>query len=278
MHASSSVLRWRFGVVRAVACVVASLILFGSSRALAWTPPPLRGHVVDEAGALAPEEARQLDRKLDRARQEIGYAIVVYLLPKLPEGMTIEDVGYNAGNTWGVGSKAGADGVLLIASLGDRKLRIETGKGAGGALTDIASSHINREVIGPLLREGRTYDAMDRGVDAIVKELRDNTPGGVNEAGRDKGSARKKPGPATRPHAAPTTGDYVKGGLIAGVVLLVIVLAIVSPTFREILFWVFLFGRFGGGGGGRGRDDDDGGSGYGGGGGTFGGGGSSDDY
>lgn len=269
-------------VLLALAVLLLGVFTSAPVRAAAWTPPPLKGHVVDQAGALTELETRQLDRKLDRARRRSGFAIVVFLLPKLPEGLSIEDVGYQAGNAWGVGSKSGDDGALLIASLDDRRLRIETGKGAGGALTDIQSSHINRDVIGPLLKEGHTYEAMDRGVDAILKELTENTPGG-SEPGRDptasrRGSRNGAHGPPTATQPATMT-DYLKLGAIAVGIIGVIILAIVSPAFREILFWILLFGRFGGGGGGRGRDDDDGGgSGYGGGGGTFGGGGSSDDY
>jgi uncharacterized protein len=259
--------------VHAFSWLAAALVLFVASFALAgtWTPPPLRGHVVDQAEALTPEQARALDRKLDRARRQTGFAVVVFLLPQLPEGMSIEDVGYTAGNSWGVGSKAGDDGVLLIASLGDRKLRIETGKGVGGALTDLQSSHINREIIGPALKAGQTYEAMNLGVDAILRELVANTEGGRSDPGRDPSASRRGVG-----NAPPTAGDYAKLGVLLLILIGVIVLAIISPTFREILFWILLFGRFGGGGGGgSGRDS---GSGYGGGGGRFGGGGSSDDY
>jgi uncharacterized protein len=275
--------RWRprrrgFDLRAAVHWLLAATILLVSTLAQAgtWTPPPLRGHVVDQAGALTAEQSLYLDRKLESVRQQTGFAIVVFLLPKLPDGLSIEDVGYTAGNAWGVGSKGDDNGVLLIASLGDRKLRIETGKGVGGALTDIQSSHINRDVIGPLMKQGRTYDAMNQGVDAIVRELVDNTPGGQSEGGRTPSAAGR--GRTVQAHPA-TMADYVKLGIVGLVILGVIILAIVSPTFREILFWMFLFGRGGGGGGGGGRnDDDDFGSGYGGGGGTFGGGGSSDDY
>jgi uncharacterized protein len=130
-------------------------------------------------------------------------------------------------------------------------------------------------VIGPLLKEGRAYDAMNQGVDAILRELVENTPGGKSEPGRDPSASRHGRGGQAQPA---TVADYVKFGVIGLVILGVIVLAIVSPAFREMLFWVLLLGRFGGGGGGRRDDDDDGGSGYGGGGGSFGGGGSSDDY
>ena len=259
-------------VRRMFAALLTFTLLLVSSLAAAaeWKPPPLRGHVVDETGALSPEESRALDLKLDRARRQTGFAIVVYILPQLPEGLSIEDVGYIAGNTWGVGSAKGDDGVLLINAVAERKLRIETGKGAGGALTDLASSRINREVIGPLLKEGRTYEAMNRGTDAIIKEMVANQAEG-SAAGR--GPAKSRRGGEELPA---TPADWVKTG-VGGLVLLgVIILAIVSPTFRHFLFLMLLFGR-GGGGGGRGGGGG-GGSGYGGGGGSFGGGGSSDNY
>lgn len=252
---------------RWIAWLTAALILFISSLALAaWTPPPLRGYVIDESHALTPQQESMLNRKLEQARRQTGFAVVVYLLPQLPDGMSIEDVGYAAGNAWGVGSKGGDDGVLLISSAQERKLRIETGKGVGGALTDIQSSHINREVIGPLLDQGRTFEAMNRGTDAILKELVANTDGGKSEPGRGSSASQRKA----------TTGDYVKLGFIGLLLLGALVLAIVSPAFREILFWMLFFGGRGGGGGG-GRHDDDG-SDYRGGGGRFGGGGSTDDY
>jgi uncharacterized protein len=282
-HPLSSPRRLRRTLARPFLAILAFAVLLVSTLAHAapFTPPPLRGHVVDQAGALTPEQVRQLDRKLDRTRQQTGFAIVVYTLPQLPEGMAIEDVGYKAGNAWGVGSKKGDDGVILIWARDDRKLRIETGKGVGGGLTDIGSSRINREVIGPLLDQGKIYEGLDRGVDAITKELVENTPGGRSDPGRDPTTSRRA---GKQPVDVPmTTGDYVKAGAVVAGIIGVIILAIISPTFRSILFWILLFGRFGGRGGGGGGwggggGGGGGGSGYGGGGGSFGGGGSSDDY
>lgn len=257
---------------RCIAFIVAlaTLLLTLPAFAEKWQPPALRGHVMDTAGALSAPEATRLDAKLDAARRRTGFAVVVYLLPSLPEGMGIEDVGYIAGNAWGVGSEKGDDGVLLIASLGDRKLRIETGKGVGGALTDIRSSEINRTIVGPLLREGHVYEALDKGTDAILRDLVEGTPGGASEEGRT-GATRGPPGGAGGQETAPLT---LKQKLIGGgLVIAFFILMAVSPGFRQIVFWFILSGIFRGGRGGGG-----GGGGYGGGGGSFGGGGSSDDY
>jgi len=270
------------GLRRVFGWIFAIALLFVATRARAatanWTPPPLNGHVVDQAGALTPEEARALDLKLDNARKQTGFAVVVFLLPRLPEGLSIEDVGYQAGNAWGVGSGKGDDGVLLINAVAERKLRIETGKGVGGALTDVESSHINREIIGPLLKENRTSEAMNAGTDAILKSLVENTPGGKSQAGQGtQKSTQKKPGAGKSAVEQASVGDLGRAAIWIVIVVGIIALAIFSPTFRSILFYLIFFGR-GGGGGGGGSGGGGGGSGYGGGGGSFGGGGSSDDY
>ena len=50
-------------------------------------------------------------------------------------------------------------------------MRIETGKGVGGELTDLQSNDIIRVTIAPLLREGRYRDAVDQGTRAIADAL-----------------------------------------------------------------------------------------------------------
>lgn len=223
----------------------------------AFTPPPLNGHVVDTAGKLTDADIRFLDQKLDRLRQRSGFAIVAFLVGSL-EGETIDDVAYKAFNAWQIGDKGRDNGVLLVIAPAERQVRIETGKGVGGALTDLQSNDIIRSRINPLLQEDRFREAVDRGTTAIARTLMQGTP-------QDK--QQPSPGAREKPSIMSTL-------MLIGLGILVIILAIVSPTFRHILFFFLLFGRGGGGGGGGGR----GGSGYGGGGGRSGGGGSSDSY
>src|SRR5690606_3392153 len=83
-----------------------------------------------------------------------GFAVVVYTVASL-DGQSIDDVAYTAFNTWKIGSKEGDDGVLLVIAPKERATRIETGKGVGGALTDLESHHINRDAIWPGLRAVR---------------------------------------------------------------------------------------------------------------------------
>jgi len=249
-------LRCLLSALAALAVVLGAL----DPRSALAAVPPLVGHVVDVPGALSGAERSALDAKLEHARRTRGLTVVVLVAGPLdPAQGTIDDVAYEAFNTWGVGAKGKDDGVLLVVAPTDRKLRIETGKGVGGALTDVQSSHINRDIIGPELRAGRVYNALDRGTDAILEAL-----------------AKDAPAPAPVARRKSPLENPVVVAVIVVVVLLVIVLSIVSRTFRTFffaflrIFW-FLLSVFSGRGGG-------GGGGYTGGGGRSGGGGSSDDY
>lgn len=233
-------------------------LLFALPALAAFTPPPLDGHVVDTAGKLSDADVRYLDQKLERIRQKTRFEIVAFVAGSL-EGETIDDVAYKAFNAWELGRKGSDNGVLLVIAPTERKVRIETGKGVGGALTDLQSNDIIRQKINPLLQEDRFRDAIDQGATAIARALTQGTPGGNEPLPPDAREKRSSP---------------VNGLVLLGVGLLVIILSIVSPTFRHILFFFLLFGRGGGGGGFGGG----GGSGYRGGGGRSGGGGSSDDY
>lgn len=226
--------------------------------------PPLVGHVVDPSHQLAPGEYAALDGELEGLRTETGHAVVIYLVTSTG-GESIDDLAYRAFNAWGVGDRKRDDGVLIVVATGDRRVRIETGKGVGGALTDLQANDIIRKDMGPLLAKGQLYQALDVGVHAI-------------EAALAKDDAAGPPGARAPPASGSSDdgGSWLTGTIVVIALVVLALLAIVSPTFRNVLWPLLnvildLVSRGGGGGGGgSGR--------YGGGGGRSGGGGSSDSY
>lgn len=250
----------------ALAVVVVTVALLGSvgtARAEPdkFSPPELRGYVVDETHTLSPAQVERLDRRLEAFHREYGYAIVALLLPSL-QGMTIEDVAYQTFNTWQIGDKGKDNGVLLVIAPAERRMRIETGKGVGGELTDLESAEILRNRVGPALAAGELARALEDGTAAIEEALTGDLPtSGVQTP------------PTDQPRAPPLSPRSIL--VIAVIVVLAGVLAVVSPAFRMVLFafiWSFLRG---GGGLGRGGGGSGGGPG---GGGRSGGGGASGSY
>jgi len=226
-------------------------LLFAPGHAFAFAPPPLEGHVVDTAGKLDANDIAYLDHRLEEVRTRTGYEIVAFI-PGSLEGENIEDVAYKTFNAWGVGRKGLDNGVLLVIAPKERRVRIETGKGVGDKITDLQSSDIIEHTVSPLLQQGRYRDAVDQGTQAIAADLGGGAP--ANDGAQ--------PLPAS---------TLWKIGLFVIAAILILALAVISPTFRQMLFFALAFGGrswFGGGG----RDD---GSGYRGGGGRSGGGGAS---
>ncbi len=284
---------WWLRAAAMLAVVALSVVVGPRSALAAFTPPPLHGHVVDTAGKLSSDEILTLDRKLENVRTQSGYEIVAYLIGSL-NGASIDDVAYDAFHAWGIGRSGKDNGILLVIAPVERRSRIETGMGVGGELTDLQTNDILRQVVKPLAAQGRFRDALDDGTAAIARTL---VGGATGTPAAASGSASPAHGTSNdwdganddRPTA--TAGPAAGGDGAAasplrtfgmlGIGALVLILAVVSPGFRRILFFALLFGRRGGGGGGGGGGfggGGSGGSGYTGGGGRSGGGGSSEGF
>ena len=112
--------------VSGLAFALASLV--APRTALAFNVPPPDGAVTDTSGTLTREDDAFLETRLARYRSHSANEIGVLVVPSLG-GEPIENVAYQAFNTWGVGKKHRDNGVLLVNARGDRRSRIETGAG-----------------------------------------------------------------------------------------------------------------------------------------------------
>jgi len=243
-----------------IAWALALGLLFFVRAASAYTPPPIEGPVTDKAHLLTENEKSAIATKLRGYKAGSGYEITVFI-PASLLGETIEDVAYTTARAWALGEKGKDNGVLLVVAPTERKIRIETGKGVGGDLTDLQANDIIKNRIGPQMKAGHAFIAIDSGVDAIAKAL-----GG-------------KYVPAARTSAQ---GQPVSTGVSILIVVLIAIFVIVLSRRGGGgggggVYFIGGFGGSDGGGGWSSGGGDSGGS-WGGGGGDFGGGGSSGDY
>lgn len=258
--------------VFALVCSLAVMLV--STRAFAFTPPKIVDYVTDSAGKLSESDKLAIEDKLRRYQAGTGHQIAIYI-PASLEGETIEDVSYATAKAWGGGRKDADDGVLIVWAPSERQVRIETGKGVGGDLTDVESFHIIRDVMGPHLKANRYRQGLEAGADAIMKAL-----GGAPATGpRGTVGRNARQQPAARGKAFFTV-----------VITFIVILLVITSIIRRLTgggggygggggFFIG-GGGWGGGGGGDwgGGGGGDWGGGGGGGGGDFGGGGSSDSY
>ena len=150
---------------RRINFVAAALILCAACT-YARTVPALTGRIIDEAGMLKAEDKRTLEEYLESLENEAGIQIAVLTVRSL-EGDPIEAFAHTAAEMWRLGHAGEDNGALLVIAQAERKLRIETGYGLEGALTDTKCGLIIRNEIAPAFRSGDYSKGMVNGVKAM---------------------------------------------------------------------------------------------------------------
>jgi uncharacterized protein len=151
--------------------LLASLLCFVSFLASAQNiparpnPPRL---VNDFAGVLNPGEAQQLEQQLVAYDDSTSNQVAVVLVKTLDD-YPIEEYALKLFRDWGIGNKKTNNGVLIIAAIEDRKIRIEVGYGLEGAIPDITANHIIENDIKPDFRSGDYYDGLSKAANDIIK-------------------------------------------------------------------------------------------------------------
>lgn len=101
------------------------------------TPNPVN----DYAGVLDAGAKEQAAHAIVELKKELGVQMGILIVPTL-DGSSIEDASAKVMGAWKLGSKDRDDGILLMLSIGDRKSRLEIGRGLEGILTDAQSKEI----------------------------------------------------------------------------------------------------------------------------------------
>uniref|UniRef100_UPI0040485CE5 TPM domain-containing protein n=1 Tax=Aliarcobacter sp. TaxID=2321116 RepID=UPI0040485CE5 len=133
--------------------------------------PKLDGRVIDTINLLSSESKEKLTSILKNHEDETSNQIVVVILDSL-NGYEIEEYSYQLGRYWGIGQKGLNNGVLLVISQQDRKLRIEVGYGLEGALTDKISYEIINYTLKPKFREGKFGEGIFKAIDEIIQAIK----------------------------------------------------------------------------------------------------------
>jgi len=154
--------------MKALAAFLAAL---SAVAALAATPvPKLATRVTDLAGTLSATQRDALESKLAAFEKQRGSQVAVLIVPTIGDE-TIEEFAGRVTDEWKLGRKGVDDGVLLVVAQKERKIRIHTGRGVQGTLTDALSKRIVSDIVSPRFRSGDFAGGIDAGVDAILKAV-----------------------------------------------------------------------------------------------------------
>ena len=217
--------------------------------------PRPTNYVSDDAHVLSAQVTEHLNRLCGAVDRQAHAQIAVVTVANTNDE-PIADYAVQLEDAWKVGAKGTDRGVILLVSIGDRKWFISTGYGLEGVITDEKSGIIGRQMR-PYLRVSQNDEGVTLGTQQLASLI-------AQDAGVQLRVARQQVAPVDRAGAARLSRGQL--AILAGVFLLLVVLA-ARTGMLPFLLGMFLGGGFGGGGGGGGRDDDgDGFSGFGGGG------------
>lgn len=242
-------------LLRFVAVLTVLLIL--TVNALAGTiPNPTENFFVNDfAGVISQSDAAKMQSEGEALYKKCGAQVVVAAVKSL-DGRSIEDYSLEMARTWKIGDAEEDNGILLLLSVEERKVRIEVGYGLEGALPDSKTGRI-LDTYGISWFKANNFS---KGLAAVYDSL-------VNEVYIEYGYE-----PDSK--YEPVENNYLDSDLellayillIIGFFIFLIIVSVLNATFRRKRKYYGGGNHFGG---------HYGGGGFSGGGGSFGGGGSS---
>jgi uncharacterized protein len=205
-----------------LACLIALLgVVFPVFGALDIDSLKPEGYLSDYAHVVDPQSKQAIEQYCYRVEQAAGVQMALVTIDSL-DGRDIETFANRLFRHFGVGSKKGDQGVLLLLAIKDRQSRIEVGYGIEPYLTDGFSGSILR-TMRPELQAGRYGPALYAAAQAMADQI-----------ARGKGIAIPQ---ALQPERR---AQPVERG--RGIPFPLIILGLI------FLFWIFGRGRGGGGG------------------------------
>lgn len=140
-----------------------------------FTVPEPRGYLSDYAGVLSPEGKNAVNALCAKMKNE-GTADYAVLIVKNIENGDIKGFAQAVFDKWKIGEKGKDNGLLMVVSVEDKKIRIQTGYGLEGVLPDgLVGGIIDSEIL-PGFKAGNYDEGVYRGSVALYKKL---NPAGV---------------------------------------------------------------------------------------------------
>jgi uncharacterized protein len=169
--------------------------------------------VTDLPGALRADTVARLNTTIGEVERASGVEMAVVVIKSL-DGGSVEEVAVKLFELWGIGKKNKDNGLLLLWSTGDRRVRVEVGYGLEGALPDGKVGAILDSQVIPRFKAGDFDRGLLDGVDALLRVAR-NEP---IELASAKSESYERPGWGIFPLLLGGAGTLVAAiGSITGV-------------------------------------------------------------
>ena len=117
--------------------------------------------------SLNPQESSALEASLKAYEDRTTHQFALLTIASL-QGDSLEDYSIRVAETWALGHEGHDNGLLLLVSRDDRKIRIEVGRGLEGDIPDVIASRVIRQVMAPRFRAGEYAEGINRAFAALM--------------------------------------------------------------------------------------------------------------
>ncbi|WP_232373900.1 TPM domain-containing protein [Leptospira chreensis] len=132
--------------------------------------PTLERRVTWETGTITNADAEIWDLSLKEHEEKTTDQIAVLVVRSL-EGEILEEYSLKVAEEWKLGQKNQDNGVLILLSIEDRKVRIEVGYGLEGILTDAYCNRVIQNTMIPHFESGNYEEGITAGLKEILTTL-----------------------------------------------------------------------------------------------------------
>jgi uncharacterized protein len=134
----------------------------------AFDVPKLVPNVVDEAHVLSTQQVSELNQTIAQLREQ-SHIYAAVLLVDTTDTDAIEQAATKTFDQWQLGQARADNGLLIIAAIHDRRMRIEVGYGLEGSIPDIQASRIIYDLMTPAFKQGDYF----AGINGALKAAND---------------------------------------------------------------------------------------------------------
>ncbi len=132
--------------------------------------PALRSPVMDEAHLLNESEREDLSELAYEIFAHSGPQITILTLNNL-QGFPIEEFSIRVAEKWQLGSEKKDNGLLILISKDERKIRIEVGNGIEGEITDFDANKYIQHIITPAFKKGLFHQGLRIVMEDVAKRF-----------------------------------------------------------------------------------------------------------
>jgi len=131
--------------------------------------PPLSAPVTDLAGVLTAEQVERLNDLLLDYETETSNQFALLIIPSL-EGEVLESYSIEVADAWALGQADKDNGLLLLVTLAERRMRIEVGYGLEGVLTDAFCGRVIDHTIVPYFKKEQYFEGITAGLLDLIRQ------------------------------------------------------------------------------------------------------------